>query len=209
MAQKEFLADRRRSQEEEYIHRQEQQLIAKLRQRRQAEATRRRMAERTGIVDQETLGDLQALGYTLETVMLLNLVPLLEVAWAEGGISEHERALIVEAARAHGANEGSAADRQLATWLATQPAADLFEHTRRAIGVMLEAAPPEEREARGRDLLAYCVRIASASGGILGFGKISPQEQEVIARISKQLRHAPHPDVRAAASDAQCAAHCP
>jgi hypothetical protein len=45
MAEKEFLGDRRRSQEEEYIHRQEQQLIAKLRQRRQAEATRRRMAE--------------------------------------------------------------------------------------------------------------------------------------------------------------------
>lgn len=195
MADKEFLADRRRSQEEEYIHRQEQHLIAKLRLRRQAEATRRGMAERTGITDQETLGDLQALGYTLETVILLNLVPLLEVAWAEGGISEHERALIIEAARAHRANEGSAADRQLATWLATQPAADLFEHARRAIGVMLEAAPPEEREARGRDLLAYCARIASASGGILGFGKISPQEQEVIARISKQLRHAPPPDV--------------
>ena len=111
-----FLADRRRSQEEEYIHRQEQQLIAKLRLRRQVEATRRGMAERKmGITDQETLGDLQALGYKyLGTVMLTVLVPLLEVAWAEGGVSEHERALIVEAARAHGANEGSAADRQLA-----------------------------------------------------------------------------------------------
>jgi hypothetical protein len=45
------------------------------------------MAERTGVVDQEILKDLETLGYTPETVMLLYLVRLLEVAW--GGGQDH------------------------------------------------------------------------------------------------------------------------
>ena len=33
------------------------------------------MAERTGVADEEILRDLEALGYTPETVVLLHLVP--------------------------------------------------------------------------------------------------------------------------------------
>lgn len=32
--------------------------------------------------------------------------------------------------------------------------------------------------------------IASASGGILGFGKVSPQEQQVLARITQEMERA-------------------
>src|SRR6185503_6911896 len=105
-AEKEFLGDRRRIQEEEYFQRQEQELIAKLQQRGRQEAARQLLAERAGDADQEILQDLEALGYTPETVMLLHLVPLLETAWAEGGVSDRERALISEAARARGIEAG-------------------------------------------------------------------------------------------------------
>jgi predicted N-acetyltransferase YhbS len=115
MAEKEFLGDRRRKEEEEYFRRQEEQLIEKLRQRRAAEATRRSMTERTGVVDQEVLRDLETLGYTPETVGLLLLLPLVEVAWADRGISQRERELIMEAARARGIEAGSAADQLLAS----------------------------------------------------------------------------------------------
>ena len=47
MVDKEFLGDRRRSQEEEYFQRREQELIAKLQQRTHEEAGRRNLAERT------------------------------------------------------------------------------------------------------------------------------------------------------------------
>jgi hypothetical protein len=187
VAEKEFLGDRRRAQEEEYFQKREQELIAKLQQRGRDEATRRRMAERTGVADEEILRDLEALGSTPETVMLLHLVPLLETAWAEGGVSDRERALIVEAARARGIDAGSAADRQLTTWLTTRPTADFFEKTLRAIGAILQAGPAEAREASQRDLLSYSTAIAAASGGILGFGKVSPEEQRVLARISEEI----------------------
>jgi tellurite resistance protein len=196
VADKEFLGDRRRTQEEEYFQRREQELIAKLQRRGREEETRRRLAERTGVADQKILRDLETLGYTPETVMLLHLVPLLQVAWAEGRVSDREQALIIEVARARGIEAGSAADSQLATWLATRPSADFFEGTLRAIGAILQARPPEEREASRRDLLSCCTAIASASGGIVGLGKMSPQERKVLARISQELEHTRDPDAR-------------
>jgi hypothetical protein len=187
MANDEALPGRRRALEEQYFQKQEQELIAKLRKRGEEAAARRRLAETIGVADEEILQDLQALGYTPETVMLLHLVPLVQVAWAEGNISDSERRLIMEAARARGIEAGSAADRQLAEWLATRPSDAFFERTLRAIQAMLQSRPAEEREASRRDLLAYCSAIAAASGGILGFGKVSEEERQLLTRLTNEL----------------------
>jgi hypothetical protein len=187
MANDEALPGRRRALEEQYFQKREQELIAKLRKRAEEAAGRRRLAETIGVADEEILQDLQALGYTPETVMLLHLVPLVQVAWAEGNISDSERRLIMEAARARGVEPGSAADRQLAEWLATRPSDAFFERTLRAIQAMLQSRPAEERDASRRDLLAYCSAIASASGGILGFGKVSEEERQLLTRLTNEL----------------------
>jgi hypothetical protein len=184
---KEVFGDRRRALEDEYFHRQERELMEKLRQRGLEDATRRGMSERTGVADEEILRDLQALGYTPETVMLLHLVPLLQMAWAEGSVSDSERDLILEAARARGVDKDSAADRQLVAWLTDRPSEELFEKTLRAIGAILQLRSSEERDASEKDLVTRLTAIASASGGILGFGKVSPQEQEVLARITQAM----------------------
>ena len=187
MTDKEVFGDRRRALEDEYFHRQERELMEKLRQRGLEDATRRGMSERTGVADEEILRDLQALGYTPETVMLLHLVPLLQMAWAEGSVSDSERDLILEAARARGVDKDSAADRQLVAWLTDRPSEELFEKTLRAIGAILQLRSSEERDASEKDLVTRLTAIASASGGILGFGKVSPQEQEVLARITQAM----------------------
>lgn len=118
--------------------------------------------------------------------MLFHLVPLLQVAWAEGGVSDQERALIVEAARACGIEAASPADAQLASWL-VRPLADFFDKSLGVIRAILQARPLEEREDRQRDLLSYCTAVALASGGILGFGAVSAEEQRVLAHISHEL----------------------
>ncbi len=187
MADNELFGNRRRAQEDEYFHRQEQELIEKLRQRGREEAARRRMAEQSGVADEEILRDLEGLGYTPETVMLLHLVPLLQMAWAEGSVSDGERDLILEAAQARGIDKDSAAGRQLASWLANRPSDELFEKTLRAIGAILQSRSSEERDASRKDLVSHLTAIASASGGILGFGKVSPQEQQVLTRIAQEM----------------------
>ena len=87
MTDRDAFAERGRSLEEEYFHRKEREVIDKMRVRAAADEQRRRLGEKAGVADEEVLSDLQALGYTPETVMMLYLVPLIQTAWAEGGVS--------------------------------------------------------------------------------------------------------------------------
>lgn len=187
MTDKDAFKERGRALEEEYFHRKERELIAKMRERAAAESERQRIGATTGVADAQLLQDLQELGYTAETISLLHLVPLVQMAWAEGHVSMRERDLIIEAARARGIESGSAADQQLAGWLAKRPAEELFTTTLRAIRAMLESRPEAERQAGEKDLLSYLTSIATASGGVLGFGAVSDEERAVLARVTQEL----------------------
>lgn len=188
MPDRDIFGDMKHAKEEEYFRKKEKELIAKLRRRVALEAERRDLAAATGIADEEALTTLQDLGYTRDTVELLHLVPLVYVAWAEGGVSRRERDLILGAARLRGIAEGGTAHSQLTAWLDHRPEDDFFEKTLEVIGVIVGSLPEEEREASKRDLFSYCERVAAASGGILGIGrKISHEERAALKEISANL----------------------
>ena len=184
---KDAFAERAHTLEEDYFRRKEKEVIEKMRRSAQAEGERRRLGEQAGVADAEVLTDLQELGYTPETVMLLHLVPLIQTAWAEGSVSEKERSLIVQAARARGIQAGSTADQQLARWLTERPSEELFEKTLRAIRTILQARSPEERASSERDLVSLCSAIASVSGGVVGFGAVSADERRMLEHITEEL----------------------
>jgi hypothetical protein len=187
MTPRDAFADRARGLEEEYFRKREAELIEKLRARTAAESELQQLGEQAGVADAEILQDLRELGYTPETVMLLHLVPLIQMAWADKGVSERERTLIVDAARARGVAAGSPADQQLTEWLTTRPSEQLFDRTLRAIRAFLAARPEAEREASRRELLSYSMAIASASGGVLGMGSVNAEERALLARLSSEL----------------------
>lgn len=187
MSERDAWADRGRALEEEYFRKHEQELIEKLRRRAAAETTRQQLGEQAGVADEEILQDLENLGYTPETVSLLHLVPLVHLAWAEGGVSDRERELIVQAARARGIEAGTPADAQLTEWLTARPSEPMFERNLRAIRAILESRPETEREASRSDLLSTATAIAEASGGLLGFRAVSPEERALLSRISQEL----------------------
>lgn len=188
MTDRDAFAERGRSLEEEYFHRKEREVIDKLRVRAAADEQRRRLAEKAGVADEEVLRDLQDLGYTPETVMMLYLVPVIQTAWAEGGVSQKERDLIVKAARSRGITEGTPCDQQLNMWLTTQPSEEVFERSLRAIRTILQAQPSDVREASEKDLLSLATAIASASGGIVGFRTVSDEERQILAHINEELK---------------------
>ena len=188
MTDKDAFAERGRSLEEEYFHRKERELIDKMRVRAASEEQRRRLGENAGVADDEVLRDLQDLGYTPETVMMLHLVPLIQTAWAEGGVSDKERDLIVKAARSRGITEGTPCDQQLTMWLSKRPSDALFEKSLRAIRTILQAQPDDAREASEKDLLSLATAIAAASGGIVGFRSVSDEERQTLAHISEELK---------------------
>jgi tellurite resistance protein len=178
----------RRENEEEYFHKQDQELIQKLRRASAAEKARRDLDAVTGLHDPELLKEVELLGFTAETASLLPLIPVLEVAWAEGSVTAAERALILDIARHRGIVPESPAGHQLATWLAHAPAPSVFTRALRLIKAMLAAGPAEGGTLTADDLVKYCESIAHASGGILGIGAVSAEERAALEEIETALK---------------------
>jgi hypothetical protein len=187
MSNKDIFAERERGIEEEYFMRKERELIAKLHQKLSDDSVRAQMKEATGIHDAEVIEALQELGYTPETVQLLHLVPLVEVAWASGDVTAQERELIMQLAYTRGVQPESKAQAQLTDWLTNRPAPEFFENTLRAIRIFIAALPDNQQNDARQDLLSYCTRIAEASGGFLGFGSVSTDERRALQHISSTL----------------------
>ena len=185
MAEKDGITSDIRSREDEYFRRKDRELVERLRQAKVADQSRHALETRSGIHDPAMLQELEELGFTPETVSLLPIVPVIQVAWAEGGVSDDERRLIVELARQRGIELDSAADRQLSAWLAEKPAEETFARATRLIGAVLER---HEGHVQADDLLQHCEAIAAASGGILGFRKVSAEERALLARIAATLK---------------------
>ncbi|HQR33858.1 MAG TPA: hypothetical protein PLK30_14070 [Blastocatellia bacterium] len=187
MSEKNIFADREHWLEEEYFRKQEQELIEKIHQRQFREADRQRLAEITGLKDDDALAALQDLGYSSETVELLHMLPLVEVAWASGAITDKHRNAITKIARMRGIAEDSESDQRLMQWLAEKPSEQLFETSLRATRLMLEALPTEEQEHSRKDLLLHCNQIAHALYGRLWGHEVIHEEEQMIAHIAEEL----------------------
>jgi hypothetical protein len=181
------LAERGRSLEEEYFRARDRELVEKMRRAAAAEQTREQLRTRTGLQDPELVKELEALGFTPDTVDLLPFVPLVQVAWAEGDVSDAERKLVTRLARSRGIAEGSASDRQLTAWLANRPAADVFARAMRLVRAVL-ASPAQQAAMTADDLVKYCESIADASGGIFGLKRISAEERAVLNALAADLK---------------------
>lgn len=187
MSNKDIFVERERGIEEEYFMRKERELITKLQQKLSDDQLRAQMEEATGIHDTDVIEALQELGYTPETVQLLHLVPLVQVAWASGDVTEQEREMITQLAYTRGVQPESKAQAQLNDWLTNRPAPEFFENTLRAIRIFIAALPGDQQGDARQDLLSYCSRIAEASGGFLGFGSVSSDERRALQHISMTL----------------------
>jgi hypothetical protein len=188
MPDRDALGDRGRSLEDEYFWKKDRELIERL-EREAADARVREGLERaSGLREPEAIQELRDLGFTPETATLLPIVPILQVAWAEGGIRAAERDLLVAFARSRGIKEGSAADRQLTAWMTTRPPEAVFTGAGRLIRAMLESGTAQGSNLTAEALVAYCERIAASSGGVFGLGRISAEERTLLSRIAADLK---------------------
>ena len=178
----------KRDHEDDYFRKQDRELIERMRQAAAADQAGRALRERSGIDDPDLIREFARLGFSAETVTLLPLVPILQVAWADAGISPAERALIVDVARSRGIAEGSVADQQLLAWLNDRPSADVFSRAGRLINAMLAAHAGTPEGLSSDDLVQQCERIAAASGGILGVGRVSAAERAAIQQVQNALQ---------------------
>jgi hypothetical protein len=175
----------RRAHEEDYFQKRDRELIEKARKQADAQRQLRELGERVGVTDPEVSRELAELGFTPETVKLLPLIPVLEMAWAEGGVTPEERKMVVELARTRGVEEGSAADVQLAEWLDRRPEESVFRRAGRLIGALLSDG---RFNITPDDIIKYSEAIADASGGLFGIRRVSSEERATLSRIANEIK---------------------
>jgi hypothetical protein len=175
---------RQKALEEEFFAKKNQQLRDKLKATFDQEVTREKLKAATGITDPVVLERLIALQVRGETMAAFWLYPLVEIAWADGKLDGKERDAILEAAVAGGIERGSPGYEALEAAMADGPTEARrkvwFAYAQDLNGRL----DPNERRRVRDELLARARRVAEASGGLFGVGKVSAAEQRILDAVA-------------------------
>jgi hypothetical protein len=171
--------------EDSFFIQQDKALIERQKALRKMKEDREALAAASGIRNETVLQKLVELEVRPETLAPLSIIPLIEVAWADGEVSKKEEAAVLAGAEAAGIKKDSMEYDLLRHWLAQRPPRSMLEawiHYVRGIG---EKMTPQEKEELKKELLARARRVAEASGGVLGMGAVSDEEKAMLSEMEK------------------------
>ena len=175
---KDSMAERGRALEEDFFRKKDRELIERV-----AAAYAAPTSSPGTLPDPRVLQELHDLGFTIDTVALLPLIPALQTAWGEGGVTAAERQLLMNVARARGITNGSAAHQQLTEWAGRRPDDAVFSHANRLIRALLDVGTPGTSQSG--DMVAAAEQIAAA-GSILGLAPLSAEEKALVAQLRRR-----------------------
>lgn len=178
--------DRRRALEEEFFRRQDAVLLERHREGKAQRSARTALATASRITDDDLLDRLVAMGITADTLVALSLVPLAEVAWADGHLDVSEKRAILAAAQAAGLEADSSGRRLVEGCLAERPPAQLRELWRHYIEHVCYCLSETDRSRLKGELLRQARTVAESAGGFKGFlSKVSASEAVVLEDIER------------------------
>jgi hypothetical protein len=181
-----FLADRKKALEESFFAKENAALLERLKAQKWAKVTKANLAEISGIDDDEVLEKIVELGIDLGSWAAISLIPLVEVAWADGKVDEKERRAVMSAAEANGILPSSPSFELLDRWLSHRPDGRLMEAWGGYIVDLCATLGPAEIASVREKVVGRAREVATATGGFLGLGsKISPEEEIVLAELAK------------------------
>ena len=126
--------------------------------------------------DAALIRELNFLGVDTHTWPVLALLPLIQVACADGGVQDAGRALVLAMANREYQLDGRG-HHALTNWLTHAPTEQYLSRGRSAAR-LLAARQPDIASAD--TMLAQCEAVARAAGGLLGFRAIDAREQAVL-----------------------------
>jgi tellurite resistance protein len=181
------MQDRGRALEEAFFKKQHEQQLAKLRSEQERAETREALAAASGITDDpELLDRLVALGIHAETLAALTLIPLVEVAWADGKMDAREREAILRGAESSGIQPGSPSYGLLEIWSHDRPAPELLETWKTYIRALVEELSADQKWHLEEKIIGRARAVAEAAGGFLGLGaKVSAEEEAMLAELEQ------------------------
>ena len=177
------LEERGRALENQFYAKQDREKLAAMKQKLDAQQTKDELRKASGMSDDAVLDRLVTLGLRGNTIAALSLVPLIQVAWADGTIQDNERTAILQGAHGKGLEQGTDGYELLQSWLKTPPSEDLFAAWEAYIKALSAQLNDEQNRLLKNQIVGFAKMVASAAGGILGFGKVAASEEKVLHRI--------------------------
>lgn len=177
------LEERGRALENQFYEKENQEKLAAMKHQLDSQGTREELRKASGMTDEKVLDKLVGLGLRGNTIAALSLVPLIQVAWADGKIQDNERTAILQGAHGKGLEQGTAGYELLQTWLKTKPPIELGEAWEAYIKALGGQLNDEQNRLLKNQIVGFAKMVAAAAGGFLGIGRISADEEKVLQRI--------------------------
>lgn len=179
---------RRKSFEAEYFGRKNAQLVDKLKAIFHRAIDRESVRNATRIQNERLLDNLVALNLSGDLMAAFNLLPLVELAWADGAVDEREVRAIMTAAEKEGLVADSRSLKLIEFALKHGPNPEAREVWYMYANELKSTLTAKELAEFRQDLLDHARSIASISGGFLNVAfTVSPNEKRVLDQIEKAL----------------------
>jgi hypothetical protein len=177
------LEERGRALENQFYEKEDKAKLSAMKSKLEAQTSKDELRKASGMTDDAVLDQLVGLGLNGNTIAALSLVPLIQVAWADGAIQGNERVAILQGAHGKGLEKGTPGYELLESWLAKPPADALFQAWEAYIKSLTAQLNDEQNRLLRNQIVGFAKMVAAAAGGILGFGKVSATEEKVLSRI--------------------------
>ncbi len=182
------LKERGKALEDAFFRAENAKLRAELQEKREHSANKEALAKASGLQNDETLEQLTTLGIGGDTIAALAVVPLVEIAWADGHMDDREVEAILKGAEESGIEAGSAAYGLLESWMREQPADGLMDSWQSYIRTVCDEISAEQRWRLEESIIGRAQSVAAAAGGFLGIGKISGEESRVLETLREAFK---------------------
>jgi hypothetical protein len=179
-----LLDKRRKTLEDAFFHKRDAILIEQLHKMEKMKESKAALAKVSGITDEKVLEKLVELNVRPETLASLVMVPLVEIAWADGAMTEEEQAAVLKAAVKQGFSKGSIDYALIENWLVRRPSDTMLEGWTQYIRGLCGNLNRTQIAHLRDEVLGNAKAIAEASGGFLGLtSKVSKAEHAMLDRL--------------------------
>lgn len=177
-----------RSLEDAFFRERDAAFIAESRKREAAKTRKKALAEASGITNEVVLDQLVEHDIHAETLAAFSLVPLVEVAWADGDIPPEERKVLLNAIEEAGIQKDSVAFQTIKQWMEKRPEPKVMKLWKNYARALMSELTPEARELIRQTVLKHARAVANAAGGFLGFSRASSAEKKVLFALEEALK---------------------
>jgi hypothetical protein len=180
-----YLKDQGQRLEDAFFLENDRKLIEQLHKMQKMKEDMASLENVSGIKNEVILKKLVELNIRPELVAAITLVPIIEVAWADGKLDEEEKKIILKISAGHFGAEHQIPDILIKEWLVQKPVQAMLDAWIHYIKGLVEKMSPDEKSALKKSIISQAREVAEASGGFLGLNKVSAQEEKMLKQLEK------------------------